>query len=126
MVPFDKCAAAAVSLSRPRASVARALNNGAPNVERADKLVQLIARQKGLSHTSSSTPVRGVGGRTAGEQSQESRRPNRNALVAAAFSSGKGIDQSKSISGIPGLRTDRHRGAAQRLEDLCAIESGIA
>ena len=32
------------------ASAARALNNGAPNNERADKLVQLIARQKGLSH----------------------------------------------------------------------------
>ena len=32
------------------ASAARALNNGVPNIERADKLVQLIARQKGLSH----------------------------------------------------------------------------
>ncbi|MCX8114916.1 MAG: AAA family ATPase [Burkholderiaceae bacterium] len=30
-------------------SAARALNNGAPNIERADKLVQLIAKQKGLS-----------------------------------------------------------------------------
>jgi hypothetical protein len=29
--------------------VARALTNGAPNVERADKLVQLLARQKGMS-----------------------------------------------------------------------------
>jgi hypothetical protein len=42
-------AAAAQSLVRP-ASAARALNNGAPNIERADKLVQLIAKQKGLSH----------------------------------------------------------------------------
>ncbi|PWU07674.1 MAG: hypothetical protein C5B51_09570 [Terriglobia bacterium] len=49
LVPFEKYAAAAQSLVRP-ASVARALNNGAPNVERADKLVQLIGRQKGLSH----------------------------------------------------------------------------
>ena len=49
LVPFEKYAAAAQSLVRP-ASAARALNNGAPNVERADKLVQLIARQKGLSH----------------------------------------------------------------------------
>ena len=31
-------------------SAARALQNGAPNIERADKLVQLIAKQKGLSH----------------------------------------------------------------------------
>ena len=49
LVPFEKYAAAAQSLVRP-ASAARALNNGAPNVERPDKLVQLIARQKGLSH----------------------------------------------------------------------------
>ena len=49
LVPFEKYAAAAESLSRP-ASAARALNNGAPNIERADKLVQLVAKQKGLSH----------------------------------------------------------------------------
>ncbi|KQY99883.1 hypothetical protein ASD45_03025 [Pseudolabrys sp. Root1462] len=49
LVPFEKYAAAAESLSRP-ASAARALYNGAPNIERADKLVQLIAKQKGLSH----------------------------------------------------------------------------
>lgn len=49
LVPFEKYAAAAQSLSRP-ASAARALQNGAPNIERADKLVQLIARSKGLSH----------------------------------------------------------------------------
>ena len=28
----------------------RALFNGAPNIERADKLVQIIAKQKGLNH----------------------------------------------------------------------------
>jgi hypothetical protein len=49
LVPFEKYAAAAQSLVRP-ASAARALNNGMPYIERADKLVQLIARQKGLSH----------------------------------------------------------------------------
>jgi hypothetical protein len=49
LVPFEKYAAAAQSLTRP-ASAARALNNGAPNIERADKLVQLIAKQKGVSH----------------------------------------------------------------------------
>src|ERR1700719_349869 len=51
LVPFEKYAAAAKDLSRP-ASAARALQNGAPNIERADKLVQLIAQQKGLSHPS--------------------------------------------------------------------------
>jgi hypothetical protein len=49
MVPFEKYAAAAQSLTRP-ASAARALQNGAPNIERADKLVRLIAKQKGMSH----------------------------------------------------------------------------
>jgi len=49
LVPFEKYAAAAMSLSRP-ASAARALQNGAPNIERADKLVQLIGKQKRLSH----------------------------------------------------------------------------
>ena len=35
LVPFEKYAAAAESLTRPL-SAARALNNGAPNIERAD------------------------------------------------------------------------------------------
>ncbi len=47
LVPFEKYAAAAQVLTRP-SSAARALNNGVPNIERADKLVQLIATQKGL------------------------------------------------------------------------------
>jgi hypothetical protein len=49
LVPFDKYAAAAASLGRP-ASAARALQNGAHHIERADKLVQLVARQQGLAH----------------------------------------------------------------------------
>jgi hypothetical protein len=49
LVPFEKYAAAAQSLTRP-SSAARALNNGVPNIERADKLVQLIAAQKGMRH----------------------------------------------------------------------------
>jgi len=47
LVQFEKYAAAAQGLTRP-SSAARALNNGVPNIERADKLVQLIAAQKGL------------------------------------------------------------------------------
>jgi len=47
LVPFEKYAAAAQSLTRP-ASAARALQDGAPNIERTDKLVQLIAAQKRL------------------------------------------------------------------------------
>jgi hypothetical protein len=45
LVPFEKYAAAANELSRPAA-----LGNGALNIERADKLVQLAARQHGMSN----------------------------------------------------------------------------
>ncbi len=48
LVPFEKYAAAAQGLSRP-SSAARALFAGAPNIERVDRLVQGIAKQKGKS-----------------------------------------------------------------------------
>ncbi len=47
MVPFDKYADAALSLLSP-ASAARALANGAPYIERVDRLVKAIAAQKGM------------------------------------------------------------------------------
>jgi len=47
LVPFDKYAAAADELVRP-SSAARALFNGAPNIERVDRLVQAIAAQYGM------------------------------------------------------------------------------
>jgi hypothetical protein len=47
LVPFEKYAAAANDLVRP-SSAARALNNGAPNIERTDRLVQLTAAQFGM------------------------------------------------------------------------------
>ena len=72
LVPFEKYAAAAQSLVRP-ASAARALQNGAPNIERADKLVQLIAKQKGLSHPAIDAQVALVDARHRGEP-QEGRR----------------------------------------------------
>jgi len=46
-VPFEKYAAAAQSLGSP-SSAARALDAGAPNIERVDRLVQAIAAQKGM------------------------------------------------------------------------------
>ncbi len=49
LVPFEKYAAAAASLSRP-ASAARAVSTGAVHIERADKLVRLVAGEKGMSH----------------------------------------------------------------------------
>ena len=47
MVPFEKYANAALSLASP-SSAARALAAGAPNIERVDRLVQIIAAQKGM------------------------------------------------------------------------------
>jgi hypothetical protein len=47
LVPFEKYAAAANGLVRP-SSAARALNNGVPNIERTDRLVQLLGAQLGM------------------------------------------------------------------------------
>ena len=47
LVPFEKYAAAAQSLASP-SSAARALAAGATNIERVDRLVQTIAKQKGM------------------------------------------------------------------------------
>ena len=49
LVPFEKYAAAANDLVRP-SSAARALNNGVPNIERTDRLVQVIAAQYGMKN----------------------------------------------------------------------------
>jgi hypothetical protein len=49
LVPFEKYAAAARDLVRP-SSAARALFNGAANIERTDRLVQMIGAQFGLRH----------------------------------------------------------------------------
>jgi hypothetical protein len=48
MVPFEKYANAAQSLLTP-SSAARALYGGSPNIERPDRLIQAIAKQKGTS-----------------------------------------------------------------------------
>ena len=48
-VPFEKYAAAANGLLNP-SSAARAIAAGAKNIERVDKLVQLIGAQLGMSH----------------------------------------------------------------------------
>ncbi len=47
MVPFEKYANAALSLLTP-SSAARALFGGAPNIERVDRLVKIVAAQKGM------------------------------------------------------------------------------
>jgi hypothetical protein len=49
LVGFDKYVAATDKLIAP-SSLARAIANGAPAVERVDKLVQLIGRERGITH----------------------------------------------------------------------------
>ena len=73
LVPFEKYAAAAQSLARP-ASAARALQNGALNIERADKLVQLIAKQKGRSHPAIDAQVALVDERLAANRKKASAK----------------------------------------------------
>ncbi len=48
-VPFEKYANAAQSLLKP-SSAARAIDAGAVNIERVDRLVQIIASQHGMQH----------------------------------------------------------------------------
>ena len=49
LVPFEKYAKAAESLGSP-SSAARALAAGAPNIERVDRLVQMVGKQKGMQN----------------------------------------------------------------------------
>jgi hypothetical protein len=64
LVPFEKYAAAAQDLVRP-SSAARALFNGAPNIERTDRLVQAIAAQCGLKNATVDQAVALVDARLA-------------------------------------------------------------
>lgn len=63
-VPFEKYAAAARSLARP-SSVARAIGGGALQVERVDRLVQLIGEQIGMCHPAADAVVRVTNARLA-------------------------------------------------------------
>jgi hypothetical protein len=64
LVPFEKYAAAANDLVRP-SSAARALNNGVPNIERTDRLVQLIGAQYGMKNAVVDATVAQVDARLA-------------------------------------------------------------
>ena len=66
-VPFEKYAAAALGLGRP-SSAARAIDAGAPRIERADKLVQLIGRGMGMSNAVVDAVVARVDARLAANQ----------------------------------------------------------
>jgi hypothetical protein len=61
LVPFDKYANAALSLGSA-SSAARALAAGAPNIERVDRLVQVLGAQKGMHNPAVDEIVRVVDG----------------------------------------------------------------
>src|SRR5271169_3996711 len=64
LVPFEKYAAAARDLVRP-SSAARALDNGAVNIERTDRLVQTIGAQYGMRNAAVDQAVATVDARLA-------------------------------------------------------------
>ena len=63
-VPFEKYAKAAESLLKP-SSAARAIAGGSQAIERVDRLVQLIAKSRGLSHPAIDATVATVDGELA-------------------------------------------------------------
>src|SRR5271157_2146612 len=64
LVPFEKYASAARDLVRP-SSAARALDNGVPNIERTDRLVQAIGEQYGMRNPTVDQTVATVDARLA-------------------------------------------------------------
>src|SRR5260370_13337200 len=99
LVPFEKYAAAANDLVRPSSS-ARALNNGVPNIERTDRLVQLIAAQYGMKHPVVDQTVARVDARLEAQPKKTARSRCRNRpptrLVPAATCSRSGAKPSAS------------------------------
>lgn len=67
LVPFEKYAKAAEGLVKP-SSAARALYNGAPAIERVDRVVQSIGEQKGMQNPAVDETVRLVDDRLASNQ----------------------------------------------------------
>jgi hypothetical protein len=77
LVPFEKYAQASLSLESPSAA-ARALAAGAQAIERVDRLVQLVARQKGRS-----SPVLDETVKLVDAQLEKNRKPKVLPAVAA-------------------------------------------
>lgn len=73
-VPFEKYASAAENLAKP-SSAARAIDAGAPNIERVDRLVQTIAREFGMQHPDVDQIVRIVDHRLVANRKQHELEP---------------------------------------------------
>ena len=116
LVPFEKYAAAAMSLASP-SSAARALAAGAPNIERTDRLVQTIAAQKGMHSEVVDRTVMLVDGWIDA---------NRRKAAAAKAISATASAQAGTPAGGVRAGTQRLRGGWCR-RSFCALRSsGIA
>ena len=73
-VPFEKYASAAESLLKP-SSAARAIDAGAVNIERVDRLVQTIGREFGVQHPVVDQIVETVDARLKANQAQQASAP---------------------------------------------------
>lgn len=73
-VPFEKYANAAESLLKP-SSAARAIDAGAPYIERVDRLVQTIGKAVGLQHASIDQTVTIVDARLSANREQKVLEP---------------------------------------------------
>jgi len=74
-VPFGKYANAATSLLKP-SSAARAIDAGAPRIERVDRVVQSIAKQLGSSHPEIDSIVKTIDNRLAKNQQAQAAKNN--------------------------------------------------
>ena len=73
-VPFEKYANAANSLLKP-SSAARAIDAGAPNIERVDVLVQTIGRELGMQHKTVDAIVDTVNSRLKSNREKHEAEP---------------------------------------------------
>lgn len=73
-VPFEKYAKAAESLLKP-SSAARAIDAGATNIERVDRLVQTIGRETGMQHSSIDNTVSTVDERLSANRKAQALEP---------------------------------------------------
>ena len=106
LVPFEKYASAAHGLVRP-SSAARALNNGVPNIERTDRLVQLLGAQLGMQPPGRRRD-RQAGRRAARGQPQEGRLSSSTAARNGVKGNVLGFDPDSNTGAISGHDGQRY------------------
>ena len=119
LLPFEKYAAAANGLVRP-SSAARALNNGVPNIERTDRLVQLLGRQLGMEHPIIDATVKQVDARIEANRKKAARRAEPGRIPVGRRVIGGNLPPSGSCGGR-WPRRPRGSAGGLRLRALLAM-----